>query len=113
MKCLLSIRPEMNSTPGYYIFNQLYLNDYATWLQTVPESHMISLANTIERVIEKISKEDVGLDLPELEEAAMSTIQEEEEKSVQNLVAGLTSVRVSEAVDSDDDSDDEEVSSSE
>merc|ERR1712105_478030 len=109
MKCLLSIMPAMNSTPGYYIFNQLYLNDYATWLQTVPESHMISLANTIERVIEKISKEDVGLDLPELEEAAMLTIQEEE-KSVQNLVAGLTSVRVSEAKDSDDDSDDEEVS---
>jgi len=113
MKCLLSIMPAMNSTPGYYIFNQLYLTDYATWLQTVPESHMVSLASTIERVIEKVSKEDVELDLPELEEAARLTLQEEEEESVHNLVTGLTSVRVSEAVDSDDDSDDEEASSSE
>ena len=66
---------------------------------------MVSLAGTIERVLEKITKEDVGLDLPELEEAARLTLQEEEEeKTVNNLVVGLTSVRVSEAVDSDDDS---------
>ena len=107
IKCLLSIMPAMNSAPGYYIFNQLYLYDYATWLQTVPESHMVSLAGTIERVLEKITKEDVELDLPELEEAARLTLQEEEEeKTVNNLVVGLTSVRVSEAVDSDDDSED-------
>jgi len=105
IKCLLSIILAMNSTPGYYIFNQLYVTDYATWLQTVPESHLLSLASAVEKVLKKVTKEDAELDLPEIEEAARLTILEEEEKSVNSLVTGFRSVQVSEVRDSDDDSD--------
>jgi len=106
MKSLLSLIPNMNSTPGHYIFNQLYVTDYTIWLQTVPESHMVALAGAIERVVEKVTKEEVELDISELEEAARLTVQEED-RCVDSLITGFGSVKVSEVQDSDDDTDDE------
>jgi len=111
LKSLLSIMPAMNSTPGHYIFNQLYLSDYTIWVQTLPESHMVALAGAIARVLDKVTKEEIGLDLLELEEAAMLTIQEEEENSVNSLVVGINNVKVSAGQDSDDDSEDDETTS--
>jgi len=101
LKSLLAIMPALNSTPGHYIFNQLYLADYTTWVQTVPEAHMVSLAGAIERALDRVTKEEVGFDLPELEEAARLTIQEEEE-GVDRLVDGISKVHVTEGDDSDD-----------
>jgi len=110
LKTLLSIIPAMNSTPGHYIFNQLYVSDYTSWVQTVPESHMVALAEAIDKVLERVTKEEVGLDLCELEEAAILTLQEEEENGVNSLVTGLSNVKVSEGLDSDDESEDESTS---
>merc|ERR1712096_534675 len=101
LKSLLAIMPALNSTPGHYIFNQLYLADYTTWVQTVPEARMVSLAGAIERALDRVTKEEVGFDLPELEEAARLTIQEDEE-GVDWLVDGISKVHVTEGDDSDD-----------
>eukprot|EP00092_Neocalanus_flemingeri_P037265 GFUD01040586.1.p1 GENE.GFUD01040586.1~~GFUD01040586.1.p1 ORF type:complete len:480 (+),score=203.74 GFUD01040586.1:44-1483(+) len=102
LKSLLSIMPALNSTPGHYIFNQLYVSDYTAWVQTVPEAHMVSLAGAIDRVLDRVTKEEVGFDLPELEEAARLTIQEEDEEGVDKLVDGIGKVTVTEGNDSDD-----------
>ena len=116
LKSLLSIMPALNSNPGHYIFNQLYLADYTIWVQSVPQSHMVSLAGAIERVLDRVTKDEIGFELPELEEAARLTIQDEEDESLNSLVSGISKVTVKEDADSDDsdsdttedDSDDED-----
>jgi len=115
LKTLLSIMPALNATPGNYIFNQLYLTDYTTWIQSVPQSHMVSLAEAIERVLDRVTKDEIGFDLPELEEAARLTIKDEEDETLNTLVTGFNKVTVKQDTDSDDsdtDSDDDSDDSS-
>ncbi|XP_008560549.1 protein SHQ1 homolog [Microplitis demolitor] len=71
-----------NSYEPRYVLNQLYIRDYLIWLQQVPESVIESMAGELETV--GIKKEDVGLDLVELEAAAWSVLKEEEEKKNKN-----------------------------
>ncbi|XP_078050419.1 protein SHQ1 homolog isoform X2 [Augochlora pura] len=75
-----------NSCEPRYILNQLYIKDYLVWLQKINESSIESL-DTIIRDIQP-SKEDMGFDLVELEQAAYS-VQEEDliiENSVHEMV---------------------------
>jgi len=111
---LLALSESFTETPGFYIFNQLYLSPYCTWLQTVPPSHLSSLASAISSSLDKLSKASLGLDLEELEHAAQLTLQEEEgsrsnpiEDQLQDLTLQLGKVNVEENLDSDDDSSDE------
>ena len=92
---------------GYYIFNQLYINDYAVWIQNVPSSHLLSLALVLGKTLSKITKDDVGLELSELEAAAHMILQEEQEAEVDKLASDFSksSLIKHESDDSDDDSD--------
>ena len=112
LKCLLALIPIFNNYPGHYIFNQLYINDYAVWIQTTHQSHLDSLANVLHRTLEKLNKQDIGLELEELEEAAELTLKEaEEEEKVEKISQVLSRVKVcdsdSDDTDSDTDSDDD------
>ena len=115
IKALLALSESFTETPGYYIFNQLYLSPYCSWLQSVPPSHLSSSASAITTSLNKISKANLGLDLEELEHAAKLTLLEEEElgreEQLQDLGARLSRVNVAEAsLDSDDESSDESTS---
>ena len=115
IKALLALSESFTETPGYYIFNQLYLSPYCSWLQSVPPNHLSSSASAITTSLNKISKANLGLDLEELEHAAKLTLLEEEalgrEEQLQDLGARLSRVNVAEAtLDSDDESSDESTS---
>ena len=120
IQALLVLSESFTETPGYYIFNQLYLSPYCTWLQTVPPSHLSSLASAISSSLDKLSKASLGLDLEELEHAAKLALLEEEgshhdpsEDELQDLTLQMGRVGVAEAnLDSDDDSSDETSSDS-
>jgi len=121
IQALLALSESFTETPGYYIFNQLYLSPYCTWLQTVPPSHLSSLASTISSSLDKLSKASLELDLEELEHAAKLALLEEEESQnnpsedqLQDLTLQMGRVNVAEAnLDSDDDSSDESLSNDE
>ena len=115
IKALLALSESFSETPGYYIFNQLYLSPYCSWLQTVPPSHLSSLASAISSSMENLSKSSLGLDLEELEHAAKLALLEEEESQsnpsedqLQDLALQMDKINVAEEnLDSDDDSSDE------
>ncbi|CAD6208199.1 GSCOCG00010451001-RA-CDS [Cotesia congregata] len=64
-----------NSYEPRYVLNQLYIRDYLIWLQQAPENVLDSLVEELEAV--EIKKEDLGLDLVELEAAGWSVLEEE------------------------------------
>ncbi|XP_076231396.1 protein SHQ1 homolog isoform X2 [Calliopsis andreniformis] len=75
-----------NSCEPRYILNQLYIKDYLIWLQQIHESLIESLDSLITDI--KPTKEEMGLDIVELEQAAYS-VQEEDlviENSVHEIV---------------------------
>ena len=109
LKCLLSLIPTFNNSPGQYIFNQLYINDYAVWVQSVPASHFESLAQALHKTLVKLTKDDMDLELVELEQAAQMIVQEEEEAKVKALTDSMSQASIlnRDTRDSDDDSDSE------
>ena len=88
---------------GYYIFNQLYLNEYASWVQSVPVSHLQSLASAIHTCLRKSSKKDLKLDLEELETAAHLTLAEERDNELRLVTSDLSKCDLDDGSDDDDD----------
>ncbi|XP_029042620.1 protein SHQ1 homolog isoform X1 [Osmia bicornis bicornis] len=83
-----------NSCEPRYILNQLYIKDYLIWLQQINES-LIELLDTLIANVQP-SKEEMGLDLIELEQAAYS-VQEEDliiENSVHEVVDQMDELTV-------------------
>ncbi|KAK1119846.1 hypothetical protein K0M31_012924 [Melipona bicolor] len=83
-----------NSYEPRYILNQLYIKDYLIWLQQINESVIESLESLISNV--EPSKNDMQLQLAELEQAAYS-VQEEDliiENSVHEIVDQMDELTV-------------------
>ncbi|CAK9825353.1 Protein SHQ1 homolog [Anthophora retusa] len=77
-----------------YILNQLYIKDYLIWLQQINEALIESLGSLISNV--QPLKEDMHLDLLELEQAAYS-VQEEDliiENSIHEMVDQIDELTV-------------------
>ena len=91
---------------GYYIFNQLYLNEYASWVQSVPVSHLQSLASALHTCLRKLCKKDLKLDLEELETAAHLTLAEERDNELRLVTSDLSKCDLDDGSDDDDDSTD-------
>lgn len=105
LKQFLSLIPHFNDSPGYYIFNQLFIQDYCLWLQYVPEKHLLSLATALQMTCSEITKSKLELDLEELETAAKLTIEEEEADGLCNKIKSVTiSSTENDSDDSDNDS---------
>jgi len=105
IQALLHLSTTFADTPGYYIFNQLYVTDYLSWLQALPPSHLASLAAPLTKALAALTKAQVGLELEELEEAARLTLLEEEEGEVEQLARQLGRVEVGRAKEEDSDDD--------
>ncbi|KAK9309721.1 hypothetical protein QLX08_000713 [Tetragonisca angustula] len=83
-----------NSYEPRYILNQLYIKDYLIWLQQINESLIESLESLISNI--EPSKNDMQLELAELEQAAYS-VQEEDliiENSVHEIVDQMDELTV-------------------
>ena len=75
-------------------------------MQSVPASHLQSLAAALHSTLAKLGREDLGLELAELEAAARLVIAEEEgEVATLSEVFSHASLKNRVSDDSDDDSD--------
>lgn len=88
LRCLLEIHGIFSRHDSRYVLNDLYITDYAVWIQSVSPRHLQSLADALKRV--KVRKADLNLDIPELEQGAKLAIaevaiEEEAETSMQAL----------------------------
>ncbi|XP_034837199.1 protein SHQ1 homolog [Maniola hyperantus] len=85
IKCMLSIHRMFNlSNDARYILNQLYIKDYLIFLQKCKAEEFDDLSNNIANV--EITKNNVALDLVELEAAAVM-VQQEESQIMENEMA--------------------------
>ncbi|KAJ0170854.1 hypothetical protein K1T71_013626 [Dendrolimus kikuchii] len=81
IKCLIEIHQMFNtSNDARYILNQLYIKDYLVFLQKCRSEELVELYNNIANI--EIHKEDLNLELLELEAAAEMVNQEEVTVSV-------------------------------
>ncbi|XP_048212121.1 protein SHQ1 homolog [Perognathus longimembris pacificus] len=75
LKCLLDIHKIFQENDPAYILNDLYISDYCVWIQKTKSKRLSTLAEALKEV--SLTKAQLGLELEELEAAAL-LVQEEE-----------------------------------
>ncbi|NXS35200.1 SHQ1 protein, partial [Pomatostomus ruficeps] len=75
LKCLLDIHKIFRESDPAYILNDLFITDYCIWIQKVKSRKLAALCESLQNTT--LSKSHVGLELEELEAAAV-LVQEEE-----------------------------------
>ncbi|KAF0295648.1 Ubiquitin carboxyl-terminal hydrolase 19 [Amphibalanus amphitrite] len=105
VKALLQVHQMLLESEPRYILNQLYIDDMCMWLQQVDEPVISGLSDALQALT--VTKEDVSLDLVELEAAAGLVLAEtqSQQKDLADTMGGL-------ALDSDDSEDSESSSDS-
>ncbi|XP_004702619.1 protein SHQ1 homolog isoform X1 [Echinops telfairi] len=105
LKCLLDIHKIFQENDPAYILNDLYISDYCVWIQKAKSRKLAALAEALKK--ESLTKAELGLELEELEQAAL-LVQEEEAV----LAAAGSISRQQAACSSDSDASDSEESDS-
>ncbi|EFB28653.1 hypothetical protein PANDA_002617, partial [Ailuropoda melanoleuca] len=75
LKCLLDVHKIFQENDPAYILNDLYISDYCVWIQKAKSKKLAALVEALKEV--PPTKAQLGLDLEELEAAAL-LVQEEE-----------------------------------
>ncbi|NXQ34250.1 SHQ1 protein, partial [Alaudala cheleensis] len=75
LKCLLDIHKIFMQSDPAYILNDLFITDYCIWIQKVQSKKLAALCESLQKT--RLSKSHLGLELEELEAAAV-LVQEEE-----------------------------------
>ncbi|XP_069329916.1 protein SHQ1 homolog [Eulemur rufifrons] len=101
LKCLLDIHKIFQENDPAYILNDLYISDYCVWIQKTKSKKLAALAEALKEV--SLTKAQLGLELEELEAAAL-LVQEEETalKAVHSVLGQQTPCSSSEASDSEE-----------
>nr|XP_003217839.2 PREDICTED: protein SHQ1 homolog [Anolis carolinensis] len=84
LKCLLDIHKIFRENDPAYILNDLYITDYCIWIQKAKSKKLAALAECMQQT--ELTKAKLGLELNELEAAAL--LVEEEEKELKARGAG-------------------------
>ncbi|NXH63078.1 SHQ1 protein, partial [Rhabdornis inornatus] len=75
LKCLLDVHKIFMESDPAYILNDLFITDYCIWIQKVKSKKLAALCESLQKTT--LSKSHMGLELEELEAAAV-LVQEEE-----------------------------------
>ncbi|KAL4698981.1 hypothetical protein H8959_011638, partial [Pygathrix nigripes] len=99
LKCLLDMHKIFQENDPAYILNDLYISDYCVWIQKVKT--LAALAEALKEV--SLTKAQLGLELEELEAAALLVQEEESALKAAHSVSGQQKLfSSSEASDSED-----------
>ncbi|KAL3170974.1 hypothetical protein MRX96_013876 [Rhipicephalus microplus] len=90
LRCLLEIHGIFGHHDSRYVLNDLYITDYAVWIQSISPRHLQSLADAMKLV--KVRKADLDLDIPELEQGAKLAIAE---AGTEEAASGLRALCIS------------------
>ncbi|XP_004612911.2 protein SHQ1 homolog [Sorex araneus] len=101
LKCLLDIHKIFQENDPAYILNDLYISDYCVWIQKAKSKKLAALAEALKEV--SLTKAQLGLELEELEAAALLVQEEESASEAVHSVSGQnTSGSTSETSDSEE-----------
>lgn len=65
LRCLLELRSILQQDENKYMLNELYVTDLCSWIQKTKKKKILSICNKLQCI--KVSKEDVQLDLVNVE----------------------------------------------
>ena len=108
IKILLDIISVFVNSEGFYLYNQLYIEEYAIWCQSLPEKWVVKCLESLKTSLETLTKNKIELDLDKLESYAMEIIsnQQQPESAVENQVDLLQKIAALDINDDRADSDD-------
>ncbi|XP_024412453.2 protein SHQ1 homolog [Desmodus rotundus] len=86
LKCLLDIHKIFQESDPAYILNDLYISDYCVWIQKAKSKKLAALAKTLKEV--SLTKAQLGLEVEELEAAALLVQEEEAAMKAAHCVSG-------------------------
>lgn len=75
LKCLLDIHKIFQQSDQAYILNDLYISDYCVWIQKAKSTRLAALAEALKEA--PLTKAQLGLEVNELEAAALLVCEEE------------------------------------
>ena len=75
LKCLLHTYQLFSQSDLHYIHNDLYIKDYCVWIQSVSSKKLAKVCEQLGGCA--VAKQELGLELVELEMAALITLEEE------------------------------------
>ncbi|ELK38652.1 Protein SHQ1 like protein [Myotis davidii] len=75
LKCLLDIHKIFQQSDQAYILNDLYISDYCVWIQKAKSTKLAALAEALKEA--PLTKAQLGLEVNELEAAALLVCEEE------------------------------------
>ncbi|NWI88454.1 SHQ1 protein, partial [Pitta sordida] len=104
LKCLLDIHKIFLESDPAYILNELFITDYCIWIQKVKSKKLAALSESLQKTT--LTKSHMGLELEELEAAAV-LVQEEE-----NALKAAGTVSKQQLLSSESETSDSEESSS-
>ncbi|NXM72942.1 SHQ1 protein, partial [Serilophus lunatus] len=104
LKCLLDIHKIFLESDPAYILNDLFITDYCIWIQKVKSKKLAALSQALQKTT--LTKSHMGLELEELEAAAV-LVQEEE-----NALKAAGTVSKQQLLSSESETSDSEESSS-
>ncbi|KAK4020969.1 hypothetical protein OUZ56_002905 [Daphnia magna] len=92
LRCFLQIYQLFNKSDPRYLLNQLYIHDYCVWIQKSNDETLASLSESLKSM--ELTKEDVNLNLVDLERAAINLMcnsdDSSEESDLEEQMARLT-----------------------
>lgn len=104
IKALVDIMPSMRESDGRYIFNQLYIEPYAVWIQSVHPAHIRSLSEALAKKLASVEKEDLNLDLEEIEHVARLTLEDQALHDMERVSNQISGINLQDQSGSSDDS---------
>ena len=110
IKILLTIIPIFLSSEGYYLYNQLYIDEYAVWCQTLPDTWTTKCLEQLKDVLNSINKSEVMLELDEIESFGRDLLSKQEKSDngvvdEKDLVKSIATLEINESKTDSDDSD--------
>ena len=107
VKIFLKLIPLFIDENYGHLFNQLYIESFTVWAQTLKPDRLKDLQEALNHTLKDLKKSDLELELDELEFAANLTI---EENASKELSSQLNDLKIAPEQDSDDDSSSEDSS---
>jgi len=102
VKVFLQLIPQFVDENYGHLFNQLYIEDYAVWVQTLTQETLADLKKALDHVLAEVTKSDLDLELEEFEHAAQLTMKEVDRSQNQSVEDLLKKLDIGKGEDSDD-----------
>ena len=119
IKILLNIIPLFVNSEGYYLYNQLYIEEYAIWCQSLPDKWVTNCLDSLQIVLQSVSKNELELSIDELESFAKDLVSKQQtpetvKEDQTDLMQRIAALQINDSkVDSDDSDSENSVSQSE